>query len=166
MVNEYLQTNVPHIWALGDVNGGPQFTYISLDDYRIVRDHLFGSRTRSTSDRRFVASTVFISPPLAHVGLRESEARAQGYAVRVGTLPASASVRAQILQQTEGYLKAVVEAGTGRILGCTLLCAEAGEIIHVVQLAMQAGMPYTSLRDNIYTHPSMAEVLNDLFATV
>ncbi|MBC8082821.1 MAG: FAD-dependent oxidoreductase [Hymenobacter sp.] len=165
-VNEHLQTNVPHIWALGDVNGGPQFTYISLDDYRIVRDQLFGSRTRTTADRQFVASTVFITPPLAHVGLREKEARAQGYDVRVATLPAAASVRAQILQQTEGLLKAVVEVGTDRILGCTLLCAEAGEIINVVQLAMQAGLPHTALRDHIYTHPSMAEVLNDLFAKV
>jgi pyruvate/2-oxoglutarate dehydrogenase complex dihydrolipoamide dehydrogenase (E3) component len=165
-VNEHLQTNVPHIWALGDVNGGAQFTYISLDDYRIVRDQLFGSRTRATTDRQFVASTVFISPPLAHVGLRETEARAQGYQVRVATLPAAASVRAQILQQTQGLLKAVVEVGTDRILGCTLLCAEAGEIINVVQLAMQAGLPYTVLRDHIYTHPSVAEVLNDLFAKI
>ena len=165
-VNEHLQTNVPHIWALGDVNGGPQFTYISLDDYRIVRDQLFGAGARTTNDRRFVASTVFITPPLAHVGLREKEARAQGYDVKVATLPAAASVRAQILQQTEGLLKAVVEVGTDRILGCTLLCAEAGEIINVVQLAMQAGLPYTALRDHIYTHPSMAEVLNDLFAKV
>ncbi|MBO2012112.1 FAD-dependent oxidoreductase [Hymenobacter negativus] len=165
-VNERLQTNVPHIWALGDVNGGPQFTYISLDDFRIVRDQLFGAGTRSTADRRFVASTVFITPPLAHVGLREKEARALGHDVKVATLPAAASVRAQILRQTEGLLKAVVEVGTDRILGCTLLCAEAGEIINVVQLAMQAGLPYTALRDHIYTHPSMAEVLNDLFAKV
>ena len=163
-VNEHLQTNVPHIWALGDVNGGPQFTYISLDDYRIVRDQLFGSHTRTTNDRRLVASTVFITPPLAHVGLREKEARAQGYDVKVATLPAAASVRAQILQHTEGLLKAVVEVGTGRILGCTLLCVESGELINLVQLAMQAGLPYTALRDHIYTHPSIAEVLNDLFA--
>jgi pyruvate/2-oxoglutarate dehydrogenase complex dihydrolipoamide dehydrogenase (E3) component len=163
-VNEHLQTNVPHIWALGDVNGGPQFTYISLDDYRIVRDQLFGAGTRATTDRQYVASTVFITPPLAHVGLREKEARARGFAVKVATLPAAASVRAQILQQTDGLLKAVVEVGTGRILGCTLLCADAGEIINAVQLAMQTGLPYTALRDHIYTHPSMMEVLNDLFA--
>ncbi|WP_210521133.1 FAD-dependent oxidoreductase [Hymenobacter terricola] len=165
-VNEHLQTNVPHIWALGDVNGGPQFTYISLDDYRVVRDQLFGSGARTTADRRYVASTVFITPPLAHVGLREKEAVAQGYTVKVLTLPAAASVRAQILRQTEGLLKAVVEVGTNRILGCTLLCVEAGEIINTVQLAIQAGLPATALRDHIFTHPSIAEVLNDLFAKV
>jgi pyruvate/2-oxoglutarate dehydrogenase complex dihydrolipoamide dehydrogenase (E3) component len=165
-VNTHLRTNVPHIWALGDVNGGPQFTYISLDDYRIVRDHLFGAGTRVTTDRTLVASTVFLTPPLAHVGLREAEARAQGYAVKVATLPAAAITRAHLLQQTEGLLKAVVEVGTDRLLGCTLFCADAGEIINIVQLAMQAGLPYTVLRDKIYTHPSMAESLNDLLANL
>jgi pyruvate/2-oxoglutarate dehydrogenase complex dihydrolipoamide dehydrogenase (E3) component len=162
-VNERLQTNVPHIWALGDVNGGPQFTYISLDDYRIVRDQLFGPGTRTTADRQYVASTVFLTPPFAHVGLREREARAQGYQVRVATLPAAAITRGQVLRQPGGLLKAVVEESTGRILGCSLLCAEAGEVINTVQLAMKAGLPYPVLRDNIYTHPSMTEALNDLF---
>jgi pyruvate/2-oxoglutarate dehydrogenase complex dihydrolipoamide dehydrogenase (E3) component len=162
-VNERLQTNVPHIWALGDVNGGPQFTYISLDDYRIVRDQLVGSGTRTTADRLYVATTVFLTPHFAHVGLREREARAQGYQIRVATLPAAAVSRAQVLRQPEGLLKAVVEVGTDRILGCTLLCAEAGEVINTVQLAMKAGLPYSVLRDNIYTHPSMTEALNDLF---
>jgi pyruvate/2-oxoglutarate dehydrogenase complex dihydrolipoamide dehydrogenase (E3) component len=162
-VNERLQTNVPHIWALGDVNGGPQFTYISLDDYRIVRDQLFGAGTRTTADRQYVASTVFLTPHFAHVGLREREARAQGYQIRVATLPAAAVSRAQVLRQPQGLLKAVVEVGTDRILGCTLLCAEAGEVINTVQLAMKAGLPYPVLRDNIYIHPSMTEALNDLF---
>jgi pyruvate/2-oxoglutarate dehydrogenase complex dihydrolipoamide dehydrogenase (E3) component len=165
-VNEHLQTNVPHIWALGDVNGGPQFTYISLDDFRIVRDQLFGSGTRTTTDRQHVASTVFLTPPFAHVGLREREARAQGYQVRVATLPAAAITRAQVLRQPEGLLKAVVEEGTGRILGCSLFCAEAGEVINTVQLAMKAGVNAATLRDNIYIHPSMTEALNDLFGKV
>ncbi|GAB3572319.1 FAD-dependent oxidoreductase [Hymenobacter daeguensis] len=165
-VNERLQTNVPHIWALGDVNGGPQFTYISLDDYRIVRDQLFGPGTRTTADRQYVASTVFLTPPFAHVGLREHEARAQGYRVRVATLPAAAITRAQVLRQPEGLLKAVVEEGTGRILGCSLFCAEAGEVINTVQLAMKAGVRYEVLRDNIYIHPSMTEALNDLFGKI
>jgi pyruvate/2-oxoglutarate dehydrogenase complex dihydrolipoamide dehydrogenase (E3) component len=165
-VNERLQTSVPHIWALGDVNGGPQFTYISLDDFRIVRDQLFGAGNRSTADRHYVASTVFLTPPFAHVGLREKEAIAQGYQVKVATLPAAAITRAQVLRQTEGLLKAVVEVGTDRILGCSLLCADAGEVINTVQLAMKAGVPYQLLRDNIYTHPSMTEALNDLFGKV
>jgi pyruvate/2-oxoglutarate dehydrogenase complex dihydrolipoamide dehydrogenase (E3) component len=165
-VNEQLQTNVPHIWALGDVNGGPQFTYISLDDFRIVRDQLFGSGARTTTDRQHVASTVFLTPPFAHVGLREREARAQGYQVRVATLPAAAITRAQVLRQPEGLLKAVVEEGTGRILGCSLFCAEAGEVINTVQLAMKAGVNAATLRDNIYIHPSMTEALNDLFGKV
>lgn len=162
-VNEQLRTNVPHIWALGDVNGGPQFTYISLDDYRIVRDQLFGPGTRTTTDRQYVASTVFLTPPFAHVGLCEREARAQGYHVRVATLPAASITRAQVLEQPIGLLKAVVEEDTGRILGCSLLCADAGEVINIVQVAMKAGVSYTTLRDNIYTHPSMTEALNDLF---
>ncbi|TGE03880.1 pyridine nucleotide-disulfide oxidoreductase [Hymenobacter fodinae] len=165
-VNERLQTNVPHIWALGDVNGGPQFTYISLDDYRIVRDQLFGAGQRTTADRQHVASTVFLTPPLAHVGLREREARAQGYQVRVATMPAAAITRAQVLQEPVGLLKAVIEEGTGRILGCTLFCADAGEVINTVQLAMKAGVRYEVLRDNIYIHPSMTEALNDLFGKV
>jgi pyruvate/2-oxoglutarate dehydrogenase complex dihydrolipoamide dehydrogenase (E3) component len=163
-VNERLQTSVPHIWALGDVNGGPQFTYISLDDYRIVRDQLFGPGTRTTTDRQNVASTVFLTPPFAHVGLRERDARAQGFRVRVATLPAAAITRAQVLEQPTGLLKAVVEEGTGRILGCSLFCAEAGEVINTVQLAMKAGVSYSVLRDNIYIHPSMTEALNDLFS--
>ena len=166
VVNEHLQTTVPHIWALGDVNGGPQFTYISLDDYRIVRDQLFGGGTRSTADRQHVASTVFVTPPLAQVGLREKEARAQGYDVKVATLPAASLTRAQILRQPEGLLKVVVEVGTDRILGCTLFCADAGELINLVELAMRAGLPYPMLRDKIYTHPSMMEAFNDLFAKV
>jgi pyruvate/2-oxoglutarate dehydrogenase complex dihydrolipoamide dehydrogenase (E3) component len=165
-VNEHLQTNVPHIWALGDVNGGPQFTYISLDDFRIVRDQLFGPRTRATTDRVVVAATVYLTPPLAQVGLREGEARALGYEIKVATLPAAAITRSHLLQQTQGLLKAVVEVGTNRILGCTLFCAEAGEVINLLQLAMKAGVPYPTLRDNIYTHPSMAEALNDLFAKI
>ena len=165
-VNEQLQTSTPNIWAIGDINGGPQFTYISLDDFRIIRSQLFDFKAHSTADRKHVASALFITPPLAHVGLREHEAIAQGYRVKVATLPASANTRAQLLNRPVGIFKAVVDADTNRILGCTLLCYEPGELINLVQLAMHARLDYTVLRDTIYTHPSMCESLNDLFAKI
>ncbi|WP_460913160.1 FAD-dependent oxidoreductase [Spirosoma areae] len=163
-VNEWLQTNVPHIWAIGDVNGGPQFTYISLDDFRIIRDQFFGSKRHTLLDRKNIATSLFITPPYSHVGLREWEALGKGYQIRVTTLIASASIRAQILNQTEGLLKAVVDAETNQILGCTLLCAYSSELINLVQMAINAKLDYTILRDSIYTHPTMSEALNDLFA--
>lgn len=163
-VNERLQTNVPHVWAIGDVNGGPQFTYISLDDFRIIRGQFFDYNEHTLLNRKNVTSSLFISPPLSHVGLREHEAVAQGYRIHVVTLPAAANTRAQILKQTEGLLKAVVDADTKQILGCTLLCAYSSELINLVQVAMSARIDYTVLRDTIYTHPTMSEALNDLFA--
>ncbi|WP_020604596.1 FAD-dependent oxidoreductase [Spirosoma spitsbergense] len=163
-VNERLQTNVPHIWAIGDVNGGPQFTYISLDDFRIIRSQFFGFGEHTLLDRKNIPSSLFISPPLSHVGLREHEALRQGYRIRVATLPAAVNMRAQIIKQTEGLLKAIVDADTNQILGCTLLCAHSSELINLVQVAMNAKLDFTVLRDTIYTHPTMSEALNDLFA--
>jgi len=165
-VNDHLQTTAENIWAIGDVNGGPQFTYISLDDFRIIRSQFFDYETRTSSDRKYIASALFITPPLAQVGLREHEAVSQGYRIKVASLPAASSTRAQILKQTEGILKAIVDADTNQILGCTLLCANSSEIINLVQLAMQAGLDYKTLRDTIYTHPSSSEILNDLFAKI
>lgn len=165
-VNEHLQTTAENIWAIGDVNGGPQFTYISLDDFRIIRSQLFEYEPRSVFDRKYIASALFITPPLAQVGLREHEAVSQGYRIKVASLPAASSTRAQILRQTEGILKTIVDADTNLILGCTLLCANSSEIINLVQLAMQAGLDYKTLRDTIYTHPSSSEILNDLFAKI
>ncbi|QHV94289.1 FAD-dependent oxidoreductase [Spirosoma endbachense] len=165
-VNEYLQTNVPHIWAIGDVNGGPQFTYVSLDDYRIIRSQFFNYKPHTLLDRNLVAFSLFTSPPFSHVGLREQEALAKGYLIKVATLPAASITRAQILNETEGLLKCIVDADTDQILGCTLLCANSSELINLVQLAMRARFDYTVLRDTIYTHPSMSEGLNDLFARV
>jgi len=165
VVNERLQTSVPHIWALGDVKGGPQFTYISLDDFRIVRDALSGKNPRSINDRD-PAYAVFMDPPLARVGLTEEAARAQGRDVRVAVLPAGAVPRARVIDQTEGLLKAVVDAQSGAILGCALHCAEAGEMINTVEAAIRAGKDYTFLRDMIFTHPSMTEALNDLFGKI
>jgi len=164
-VNDRLETNVPGIWALGDINGGPQYTHVALDDYRIVKANLIDGGNRSTRDR-LVPSCLFIDPELAHVGLTETEAQQQGYGIRVAKLDASSVPRAKTLGQTDGVLKAIVDTETGRILGCSLLCHEAGEVISTVQMVMQAQMPYTVLRDGVLTHPTMTEGLNLLFSKV
>ena len=158
-----LRTTSPHIWAMGDVRGGLQFTYLSLDDYRIVRDKLFGKQERSVEDRDPVAYSVFIDPPLAHVGLTEAEAIKRGHTIKVSRVLASSIPRARTLQQTDGMLKAIIDAHTGRIMGCTLFCADASEIINIVNIAMKSGQHYSFLRDFIFTHPSMSEALNQLF---
>jgi pyruvate/2-oxoglutarate dehydrogenase complex dihydrolipoamide dehydrogenase (E3) component len=147
VVNDCLETNVPNVWALGDINGGPQYTHISLDDYRIVKANLIDGGSRNTRDR-LVPSCLFIDPELAHVGLTEAEARQQGYTIRVARLNASAIPRAKILGQTDGIMKAIVDISTERILGCSLLCHEAGEVISTVQMVMQAQMPYTGATSN------------------
>jgi pyruvate/2-oxoglutarate dehydrogenase complex dihydrolipoamide dehydrogenase (E3) component len=162
-VNERLETNVPNIWALGDINGGPQYTHVALDDYRIVKANLIDGGNRTTRDR-LVPSCLFIDPELAHVGLTETEARQQGYAIRVAKLDASDIMRAVTQSQTDGLMKALVDTETGRILGCSLLCHEAGEVISTVQMVMQAQMPYTVLRDSVLTHPTMSEGLGALFS--
>lgn len=159
----HLHTTTPHIWAMGDVKGGPQFTYVSLDDYRIIRNKLFGDKERTTEDRNPLAYSVFIDPPLAHVGLTEEEAIKKGYSFKVSRLPATAVARARTLQKVDGMLKAIVDAHTGKIMGCTLFCADASEMINIVNVAMKSGQHYSFLRDFIFTHPSMSEVLNQLF---
>ena len=164
IADAHLRTTAPHIWAMGDVKGGLQFTYISLDDFRIIRDELFGNKVRCVDDRKPVAYSVFIDPPLAHVGLTEEEAMMKGHSIKVSRLPAAAIPRARTLQQTEGLLKAIVDAHSGRIMGCTLFCADASEMINTVNIAMKTGQHYSFLRDFIFTHPSMSEALNDLFA--
>jgi pyruvate/2-oxoglutarate dehydrogenase complex dihydrolipoamide dehydrogenase (E3) component len=164
-VNDRLETNVPNIWALGDINGGPQYTHVALDDYRIVKANLIDGGNRSTQGR-LVPSCLFIDPELAHVGLTEAEAQQQGYAIRVAKLDASDIMRAVTQSQTDGLMKAIVDTETGRILGCSLLCHEAGEVISTVQMVMQAQMPYTVLRDGVLTHPTMTEGLNLLFSKV
>ncbi|MGE3807542.1 MAG: mercuric reductase [Gemmataceae bacterium] len=161
-VNEKLETTAENVWAVGDVNGGPQFTHISLDDYRIVATNLAGGRR--TTRERVVPCALFIDPELGRIGLTEEEARKLGHKVRVARMPASMIPRARTRNETRGYLKAVVDADTERILGAAILAVEGGEMMAVVQVAMQAGLPYTFLRDNVFAHPSMAEALNDLFA--
>lgn len=162
-VSDQLRTNVPHIWAMGDVKGGAQFTYLSLDDFRIIRDQLFGDKKRDIGDRTPVPYAVFIDPPLAHIGLTEEEALKRGYSIKVSRLPATAVVRSRTLQQIDGMLKAIVNNHNGKIMGCTLFCADASEIINIVAIAMKTGQHYTFLRDFIFTHPSMSEGLNELF---
>ena len=163
VVNDQLRTTVPHVWAMGDVKGGAQFTYLSLDDFRIIRDQLFGDKKRDIGDRDPVPYAVFIAPPLAHIGLTEEEALKRGYSFKVSRLPATSVVRSRTLKQTDGMLKAIVNDHSGKIMGCTLFCAEAPEIINIVAMAMKTGQHYTFLRDFIFTHPSMSEGLNELF---
>lgn len=165
-VNEYLQTNHPHNFALGDVNGGPQQTYISLDDYRIVKDFLFGDKTYNTKLRANVPSTTFIEPPLSHVGLTEKQAKEQGYQTKVANLPVNGIPKAKILEQTNGLYKAIVDAETNQILGTTLVAPESHEVINIVATAMKAKADFSMLRDQIFTHPTMAEALNDLFKQI
>lgn len=162
-VNDRLETNISGIFALGDINRGPQYTHISLDDYRIVRANLIDGGNRSRRDR-LVPSCLFIDPELAQVGLTETAAQQQGYSIRVAKLDASAIPRARTSGQTDGLLKAIVNSETGHILGCSLLCHAAGEMISTVQMVMQAQMPYTVLRDGVLTHPTMTEGLNLLFS--
>lgn len=163
LVDEHLKTSNPNIYAIGDVKGGLQFTYISLDDFRIIRDNLFGSHTRTQTDRTPVSYSVFIDPPLSRIGISEAEAKAQGLEIKVKKIVVSSIPRTHTIDATEGLLKAIVDAKTNKILGCTLFCTESSEVINTVAVAMKAGMDYTFLRDFIFTHPTMSETFNDLF---
>ncbi|WP_422741946.1 FAD-dependent oxidoreductase [Mycobacterium sp. WMMD1722] len=166
VVDDHRRTSQPHIFAVGDVNGGPQYTYISLDDYRIVLDQLTGAADpRAASQRDAVPNCLFLSPPLARVGLTETQARTAGYDVRVAASPvvALATVaRARIVGDTAGVMKVVVDASTDRILGAALMCHDAQELVNLVAMAMRFGITASALRDGIYTHPSMSECFNQL----
>ena len=164
IVDEYLKTTNPNIRAVGDVKGGLQFTYISLDDYRIVREDLFGDKDRRTGARNPASYPVFIDPPLSRIGLNEEEARRQNRDIIVKKLPVMAIPRAKTLGETDGLLKAIIDKNTGKILGCVLFAPDSGEVINTVAVAMKTGQDYTFLRDFIFTHPSMSEALNDLFS--
>lgn len=165
VVNDHLQTTQPHIWALGDVNGGPQYTYVSLDDFRIVKSQLLGDGSYTRAQRAVLPHVIFMQTPLARVGLTEAAARAQyGDDVKVKELPAMAVPRMHVDNKTTGLLKAVIQPSTSHILGATLFCQQAPEVINTIKTAMDAGLPYTTLRDQIFTHPTVSEALNDLFA--
>jgi pyruvate/2-oxoglutarate dehydrogenase complex dihydrolipoamide dehydrogenase (E3) component len=163
-VNERLETSAPDVWALGDCAGSPMFTHISEDDFRIVRDNLSGGR-RSTHDR-FIPYCMFTDPPLAHVGLSEREAERQAVKARIAKLPMKAVLRAQATGETEGFMKALVAENDDRILGFTMIGAQAGEVMAVVHTAMMANLPYTKLRDADFAHPTMSEGLNFLFSNL
>lgn len=163
IVNEYLQTSKDHIFALGDVKGGLQFTYISLDDSRIVMDYLFGDKKRSTLNRGNIAYSVFISPTFSRVGLSEKEARESGHDIIVAKLLTAAIPKANVLDKPEGLLKAIIDKKTERILGCVLLCERSEELINLITMIMNNDLSYKMLKNQIFTHPTMAEALNDLF---
>lgn len=163
-VSDRLETTAPGIWAIGECAGSPQFTHVSYDDFRILRDNLNGGG-RSTKGR-LVPYCMFTDPQLARVGLSEGEAKRQGIAVRIATMPMADHLRARTIGETQGFLKAVVSREDDRILGFTMVGAEAGEVMATVQTAMLAGLPHTALRDAILAHPTMAEGLTDLFARV
>ncbi|MBN8713519.1 MAG: FAD-dependent oxidoreductase [Xanthomonadales bacterium] len=162
-VNDRLETTAADTWAIGECAGSPQFTHMSLDDFRVIRDNLAGGQRSTTG--RMVPYCMFIDPPLARVGLDEAQARAAGVAVRVAKLPAKAVLRTRTTSQTAGFMKALVD-DDDRIAGFGMLGAEAGEVMAVVQTAMAAKLPYTALRDAILAHPTMAEGLNALFGKV
>jgi pyruvate/2-oxoglutarate dehydrogenase complex dihydrolipoamide dehydrogenase (E3) component len=162
-VDEYLQTSVPGVFAMGDVTGSPAFTHSSYDDYRILHANLVRHEKASTRDR-IVPYTVFIDPQLGRVGLTEREARAQGRAIRVAKLPMNAVIRAIETGETRGFMKAVIDGDTRQILGCAMLCSEGGEVMTAIQVAMLGKLTDTAMADAIFTHPLLAEGLNTLFA--
>jgi len=164
-VNERLETNVPGIYALGDVKGGPAFTHIAYDDFRILRTNLLEQGNASTQDR-LVPYTIFIDPQLGRVGMSENEARTQGRTIRVAKLPMNAVPRALETGEIRGFMKAIVDADTQHILGCAILGVEGGEIMTIIQVAMMGKLPYTALKEGTFTHPTLAEGLNTLFMTL
>ena len=163
-VNDRLETTAPQVWAVGECAGSPQFTHVSEDDFRIIRDNLAGGK-RSTRDR-LIPYCMFTDPPLARVGLSEGEARQRGIAVRVVKLPTSAVLRTWTTAENAGFMKVLVEERGDRILGFTMIGPEAGEVMAVVQTAILGGLPWTLLRDAILAHPTMAEGLGSLFAAI
>jgi pyruvate/2-oxoglutarate dehydrogenase complex dihydrolipoamide dehydrogenase (E3) component len=163
-VNDRLQTTAPGVWAIGEVAGSPQFTHISVDDFRVVHDNINGVHHVTTG--RQVPYCLFTDPELARVGLNENEAKVRGIPYRLFKAPMESNLRAHTLSETRGFLKALVEAESDRILGFTAFGVGAGEIMSAVQIAMKAGLPYTGLRDTILTHPTLVEGLIPLFSSV
>lgn len=161
-VDDYLRTTAENVWAIGDIKGGPQFTYISLDDFRIIFDQLYGKGERKVSDRKLVPYSVFTTPALSRVGLNEVEAKNKGIEYKLFKLAATSIPKAKVIGNTRGMYKILVNPDTEEILGATIYGEESYEVINLIALAMKAKLPYTMLRDQIYTHPTMSEALNDV----
>src|SRR5712691_8457717 len=165
-VDNKLETNVTGIYALGDVKGGPEFTHISYDDFRIIRTNLLEGRNATTDDR-LVPYTVFIDPQFGRIGINETEAKAEAkkktLEFRVAKLPMTHVARAIEMGETRGFMKAIVDAGTNQILGAAVLGVEGGELMSMFEIAMMGKLPYTVLKDAIFAHPTLAESLNNLF---
>jgi pyruvate/2-oxoglutarate dehydrogenase complex dihydrolipoamide dehydrogenase (E3) component len=164
-VDDRLETNIPGVYALGDVKGGPAFTHVAYDDYRIIETNLLKGADARIADR-LVPYTVFLDPELGRVGMTEREARVAGRSHRVARLPMTNVARAIERGETRGFMKAIVDADTDAILGCAVLSAEGGELMSVLQVAMMGRLPWTALRDGMFTHPTLAESLNNLFLTL
>ena len=161
-VNERLETTAPGVWAAGDCAGSPHFTHIAENDFRIVSDNILGGHRVTTG--RQVPFCMFTDPEFARIGLSETEAKARGITYRVAKIPMAAILRTRTLSEPRGFMKALIDTSSDRILGFTVFGVEAGEIMASVQVAMIAGLAYTALRDAIFTHPTLLEGLNSLFA--
>lgn len=165
-VSDRLETSAPGVWALGDVTGGPAFTHTSYDDFRIVRNSVLGGAASRSLSRTLLPYTVFTDPQLGRIGLTERDARARGGDVRVAKMPMSHIARALELDESRGFMKAVVDGSTGRILGAAVLGIEGGELMSLIQVAMMGDLRWPVLRDAVFAHPLLAESLNNLFATL
>lgn len=163
-VNERLETNVDGIYALGDVNGGPAFTHISYDDFRIIKNNLLGGEQATVKDR-LVPYTIFIDPQLGRIGLNEKQARQKGINYKVAKMPMNHVARALEVDEARGFMKALVDPESSQILGCAVLGIEGGELMAILEVAMLGKLPYTVLRDAVFTHPTLAEGFNTLFAS-
>jgi len=165
VVNDRLETNVPGIYALGDVNGGPAYTHVAYDDFRVIRTNLLEGGNASTQER-ILPYTVFTDPQLGRVGLTEEAARSQGRNTRVGKMPMSYVARALEVDEARGFMKAIVDADSNQILGAAMLGIEGGEMASLIQVAMMGRLSYTALRDGVFSHPTLSEALNNLFTYV
>jgi pyruvate/2-oxoglutarate dehydrogenase complex dihydrolipoamide dehydrogenase (E3) component len=163
-VNDRLETNVGNVFAIGDIKGGPAFTHISYDDFRILRTNVLENGNASIKDR-LVPYTVFIDPQLGRVGMTEAEARASGRKIRVAKMAMTSVARALEIDETRGFMKAIVDAETNQILGAAVLGIEGGEVMTQIQVAMWGKLPFTALRDGVFAHPTLSEALNNLFTS-